>query len=357
MNKESYPYLIQNKIVHLDASAVFPLHEKVIESVNEAMRSTLGAPGKATYPSSIKITNHTEVMRKQIADFIGADKSEIFLVSSATDAIKTIMKTWVKGASVIYSPEDHSRIVMELKKYTEDTKELRYLENGEYDYSMLKSITADFAILSSMHHMYGSTNDLSIIRQYLPTSKLIVDASQSISRHMINVSKEGIDALFFSSQKLGGIAGVGVLYIAARHHHSADLSFIEPNTIPYVPLVSLSAALDVLREDTLERISIELAKKTNRLIDGLQKNPAVLFSKGPAYPDYTCYGLGIVSFSVEGYTPQDVAMILEKYGINVRAGDHCIDPSFVEQDVIRISAHKYTTDDEIQLLIKAIQSL
>lgn len=357
MNKESYPSLIQNKVIHLDASAVFPLHEKVIESVNEAMRSTLGTPGKATYPSSIKVTNHTEVIRKQIADFIGANTSEIFLVSSATDAIKTIMKTWVRGASILYSPEDHSRIVMELKKYSEDTKELRYLENGEYDYSTLKSINADFAIVSSMHHMYGSTNDLSIVREYLPTTKIIVDASQSISRHSINVTNKRIDALFFSSQKIGGIAGVGVLYIAARHHHSIDLSSVEPNTIPYVPLVSLGAALDVLCDEKSESLSVELAKMTTRLIDGLQKNPAVSFSKGPAYPDYTCYGLGILSFSVEGYTSQDVAMILEESGINVRAGDHCIDPDFVEQDVVRVSAHKYVRDDEIERFVKIIQSL
>lgn len=357
MDKSHYPFLTKSNVIHLDSSATFPLHTRVINAVNKAMSETLGAPGKASYTSSQIVTEQTNAMRQQVADFIGADESEIFFAASATDAVKFLAAEWAVGTSILYSPEDHSRIVAEIKSKAGTIYPITYRSDGEYDYEQMKDNDASVAFVSRLHHVYGSYNYIDRIRKVLPDAKLVVDASQSISRERTNVKSNDVDALFFSSQKVGGIAGIGVLYIAKKHHTDLNLSRIEPNTIPFIPLVSMAEALKILSEQNLASTSVLLAHVTTMLIDGLQRNQNLVFSKGPAYPEYRCYGSGIISFSIKGYASHDIAMILEEHGIQVRAGDHCLDPNSADQDLVRISVHAFNEDEDIKKVIELIQKL
>lgn len=357
MDKSQYPALVESNFIHLDASAVFPLHKDIITAVNDAMTHMLGAPGKAQYEGALEATRHVDQIRQEIADYIQADVTEIFLVASATDAARTIASMWATSARVLYSPEDHSRIIYEIVNQSHETCTVVYKENGEYEYESMAVKQPDVAVLSHLHHLYGSDNNIKRVREILPDTKLVIDASQSVSRFPINVSTMGCDALFFSAQKIGGVAGVGVLYIARKHHVGINRKYLEPNTIPIIPLVSLQAAMKVINKEKMSSISPYLAKMTAEVITELQKFPSVLFTKGPAYPDYKCYGHGIVSFSVDGYSSQDVAMILADQGIQVRAGDHCVDPKQVNQDVVRISMHRYTTEEDLDLLEATISRL
>lgn len=357
MDRSQYPALSDNRLIHLDTSAVFPLHSEVITAVNEVMAHNLGTSGKAQYSGALKATSKVEEIRQTVADFIHADASEIFFVASATDAARTIASIWSGDARVLYSPEDHGRVIHELLKQSQNNHTVAYRENGEYDYDTMAVTRPEVAFLSHMHHLYGSDNNMKKIRDALPDTKLVIDASQSIARISVDVQAIGCDALFFSAQKIGGIAGVGVLYIAREHHSGIDRQYIEPNTLPIVPLVSLQAAIEVINKEQVHTISSYLAKMTAEVIDKLQQSPIVHFTKGPAYPDYMCHGHGIVSFSVEGYSSQDVAMILADKGIQVRAGDHCVDPSQVDQDVVRVSMYRYTTRDDLSMLSNTIAGL
>ena len=357
MDRSHYPALASSKLIHLDASAAFPLHQDVIAAVNKAMLHTLGASDKAQYGGALDVSRQVKQIRQEIADYIDADVSEIFLVASATDAVRTIGTMWAKNAKVLYSPEDHSRIIYEIAKVAESTCSLAYNQSGLYEYGSVAEDRPDVAILSHMHHVYGSDNDIQIARSRLPNTKIIVDASQSISRIPVNVRVMDCDALFFSSQKLGGIAGVGVLYIAKKHHLVIERTYVEPNTLPIMPLISLQAAIQLIAQETLRNISLHLTKLTGGLLDSLSHLPRVHFTKGPAFPSSMCTGDGIVSFSVEGYSSQDIAMILADQGIQVRAGDHCVDPTTVDQDVVRISMYQYTTKEELDKLVEIISTL
>ena len=357
MDRSQYPALQDERLIHLDTSAVFPLHNEVIAAVNEVMTHNLGAPGKAQYNGALEATNKVKEIRQTVADFIHADVSEIFFVSSATDAARTIASMWGGNARVLYSPEDHSRIIYELLKLSRNTAIVAYRDNGEYDYDAMVATQPEVAVLSHLHHVYGSDNNMKKIREILPDTRLVVDVSQSIARSSIDVETMGCDALFFSAQKIGGIAGVGILYIAHKYHTDIDRKYIEPNTLPVIPLVSLQAAIKVINKEQIYSISSYLAKMTAEVIEKLQRSPMVHFTKGPAYPDYKCYGHGIVSFSVEGFSSQDVAMLLADKGIQVRAGDHCVDPREVDQDVVRVSMYRYTTRDDLELLANTITEL
>ncbi len=357
MDKSYYPALAGTDIIHLDTSAAFPLHKQVISAVDAAMKHLLGAPGKAQYESAVAVAAEEASIRQHIANFIGAEKDEVFLVASATDASRCIAELWATNSRVLFSPEDHSRIVHEVTHRCRETVSVTYMANGEYDYGMIAGSNADVAFLSHLHHIYGSDNNISTIRSMLPNAMVVVDASQSVSRIKLDVHKMDCDALFFSSQKLGGVAGIGVLYIAKKHIDLAKMKYIEPNTIPMIPLVSLDAAISVLEDTTITAIQQRLAKITADLIAILRLNPSIEFTKGPAYPEYTCYGNGIVSFSVAGYSSQDIAMILSDNNIQVRAGDHCVDPAVANQDVTRISMHMFTTDEDLNKVTSILATL
>ncbi|GEM_PF-3019453 len=357
MDKTQYPALADTGIVHLDVSAVFPLHREVISAVDAVMLSPPGAPSKGQYTGSMSAAQVVDTVRQAVASLIHADASEVFFVASATDAARILADIWGDGRSLLYSPEDHDRIVHEFVKQSQSRSAISYGIDGEYDYNALVGSQPEVAVLSHIHHVYGSDSDMSKVRQLLPDTKFIIDASQSISRRAVNIRQIGCDALFFSAQKIGGLAGVGVLYIAQQHHVSISRNYIEPNTLPVVPLASLGVAVNILERETLASIEAHLAKMTSYSIDMLHTLPTVTFSKGPAYPDYRCAGNGIVSFSVEGYTSHDVAMILADEGIQVRAGDHCVDPNEVDQDVVRISLHRYTTVEDIDRLVSIIARL
>ena len=357
MDRSQYPVLANSQIVHLDASAAFPLHAEVITAVNQAMITVLGAPGKAFYDGAMVATQEVERARCLVADFLHASPTEVFFVASATDAAKSIAELWGRTGTVLYSPEDHSRIVQELTRRASDVCSVAYSDSGEYDYAAIRRAQPAVAVLSQLHHIYGSDNHLAAIRNDLAQAKLVIDASQSASRMPIDVAALGCDALFFSAQKVGGLAGVGVLYIASRHHGALARSRLEPNTLPLVPIISLRAALEVLQHQTLTEINHYLARMTAWLIDQLQPMPALRFSKGPAGPSKACHGHGIVSFALQGYTAQDIAMILADHDIWVRGGDHCVDPDQVDQDTVRVSLHRYTTSHDLTRLLRVLEQL
>lgn len=357
MDRSQYPALVAGDIIHLDASAAFPVHNDVIAAVTTAMTSTLGTAGKACYEGARTAGDQISAIRQTVADFIHADPSEIFFVASATDAARIIGEMWAKGSRLLYSAEDHSRVLREVAGRSKEVYTVSYANNGEYDYSSIPTRPLDVALLSHIHHVYGSDNHIHAIRKLLPGTKLVVDASQSISRTPIDVTALGCDALFFSAQKIGGLAGVGILYLAKKHHDESLTPYIEPNTLPLIPLVSLQAAVQVICQEDLAKISAQLSAMTVSLISELQQLPSVTFAKGPAFPDYRCHGHGIVSFSVTGYSSHDVAMILADQGIQVRGGDHCVDPTKANQDVVRISLHRYTTVDDMHTLVAAIAEL
>ncbi len=355
MDKARYPAL--EGVIHLDASSAFPLHEKVIADVTATMSELLGAPGKAAYPAAEQANRILKDARKSVAHFLGATEDEIFFIASATDAARLLGDMWCKEATVLYSPEDHSRIIHEIVSRAAAPQTIDYADDGEYRYVGLLESTPNVALVSHIHHIYGSENHIEEIRRLLPNTKLILDASQSVSRMPLDVAALGIDALFFSAQKLGGLAGIGVLYINKKHLGSIDRTYIEPNTVPLIPLVSLTAAMSVLEAKGRQEISVYLARLTAKTIDALHELPGVTFTKGPGAVDYKCYGTGIISFAIDGYSSHDIAMVLADHGINARAGDHCVDPAAASQDVVRISMHAYTAEEDIEHLIEVLKQL
>jgi cysteine desulfurase/selenocysteine lyase len=363
MDRQSYSSLRDHpSVIHFDASAAFPLHDGVVAAVNGVMTGYVGAAGKASYDWSFKASTEVEKVRRRVADFISASPKAIHFVYSASDAARQLIDSLgvEEYDTIIYSPEDHTSLTGPLDRHILKSIHLSYNQNGAYDLSAIDS-TADYSkaviFASNVHHLYGADNDMKALRQAFPGATLVVDASQSIGRTTVNVELLECDALYFSSQKLGGIVGVGVLFISSSSR-LANMTVFEPGTLPLPAIASLGAAIDIIETASLHYIDTKLTRLTSHLILLASENVDTLtFTKGPANSEYNCSGNGIVSFKIEGYSSQDIAMILGNNDINVRAADHCVNDAFVDRDVVRVSMHAYTMPEELEKLIDVLAKL
>jgi cysteine desulfurase/selenocysteine lyase len=363
MDRQSYPSLRNHpSVIHLDASAAFPLHDAVIAAVNEVMMEYTGTAGKASYDWSLKASTEVDKVRMRVADFISASPKAIHFVYSASDAVRQLADSLhtEEYDTIIYSPEDHTSVTDLLGRHELTSIHLSYNQNGTYDLSAIDS-TADYnkAIIfaSNVHHLYGADNDMKALRLAFPGATLVVDASQSIGRTMVNVELLECDALYFSSQKIGGTAGAGILFISPSSRLANETIF-EPSTLPLPAIASLGAAIDIIEAASLHYIDTKLTRLTGHFIMLASENvDALTFAKGPANSEYNCSGNGIVSFKIEGYSSQDIAMILGNHSINVRAADHCVNDAFVDRDVVRVSMHAYTTSQELEKLVAILAKL
>lgn len=365
MDRSFYPALAGNPdVIHLDASAAFPIHKNVVKAVEQSMSHIVATPSKANYDWAIEASRQVDEARTVAGELLGVDAENIHFSYSATDGFRALLSAIIgsgKIKSVVYSPEDHDSTVAPLQKLTEQTKyHTSYTQDGKLIFPDGVPKTADaLIVVTHIHPLYGCLNSITEIRQEFPNAIIVVDASQSVARAPVEVDAKACDALFFSSQKIGGIAGVGVTYISQELLTEIGQDRLpEPNTISLPAVAGLIEAARIIKQNQPAEIENTLSKMTSYLTQKMQEElPNVKFTKGPAHSYYSCNGYGIVSFSVDGYGSVDVAMILNDSGINARAADHCLSEDFVDRDVVRVSLYTYNTFEEIDQLIKVLSEL
>lgn len=394
MERDNYPALAGNpSLIHLDVSASFPLHKSVIEAANRAMM-LVGVPGKGDYSGAGRSAQLVDDVRREVADFLNVSSDEIYFCHSASRAIYDTVASLAGAADcVIFSPEDHiSNVQVALTSGLAPIR-LNYTETGVYNaydldknyslngYENSKLSTPNRALFlaTHIHQLYGTdTGFLDIIKNIRPWF-VALDISQSVARVPIDLGSMPVDVAYFSAQKVGGMAGVGVLYIkrqsrqkieGAKPCNTPKLGLgdnkitgllpnitIEPNTLPLVPIASLGAAIKLLRQQNMLTIYHHLADLTSdTVLPALAGMPNIHPAKGAAMVDIACKGYGIVSFMVDGYQARDVGMILDDCGVNVRAGGHCtIDET--GKDLVRLSWHMFTEQAELLRALEIIKNL
>ncbi len=359
MNRDNYSVLRdRSELVYLDASNGFPLHERVIQRVTTLAGQLVGMPSKGAYSDTGAIEAIVEETRAKVAQLIGAQPSDILFVASASEAARLIARAWCLDdpASVVaYSPEDHTATMRALEWMPADrTRLLQYDEAGNL-YGEVSDATIYF--LNHLHHVYGSDIVPQAFKDEHPAVKLVVDASQSISRLPIDVKQLRADALYFSGHKLGAIPGAGILYIAPEYRAEFAPGDNSGASLPWLVIASIGAAIDVLLERPMARRTVYLAELSSYLIQQLEEIPGLTFSKGVAHTADTCTGHGIVSFRLQGYSATDIMMLLDEHGIAVRGGDHCLSPEHADRDYVRVSMQAYTNHDDIDHLIEVLKSI
>lgn len=380
------------KLTYLDNGATtFPKPEKVYKVMDDVNRNLAVNAGRGSYDLAKKATNLIDEARSKMLELVnGKQVSDVIFAPSATIALNMIIGglDWSENDICFVSPFEHNAVMRPLKK-AQDENEFEIIQLPVIKENMtidLEKMDYLFAVNNPtklfITHISNVTGYILPIKQIVNIAKkyncmVIVDASQSLGLVDIDLVNMQADFVVFAGHKnMYGPFGIGGFYMKkgvklnpfiAGGTGSDSLNLNMPSSIPgmlepsspnIVAVAGLNAAANVIKEEGIDYFKHE-KELTDYLTLELSKNKNVVMYLPPNDEH-----VGIVAFNIKGYKASDVGMILdEDFNIAVRTGYHCaplVHEHLADTDyagVVRVSLGRYTTKDDVDRLIMAVQEI
>ena len=376
-------------LTYLDSTATSQKPLAVIEAMNEYYRLSNANIHRGVHALAEEATAMYEGARERIAKFINAASArEVIYTRNTTESINLVAYSWARanlkqGDLVILTEmEHHSNLVPWHMLQAERGIELEFIpvtEDGVLDLDVYKTLLDRRPKLVSFTHMsnvLGTINPAAeMIRlAHAAGAITLVDAAQSVPHLTVDVQALDADFLAFSAHKMCGPTGIGALYGKTALLEAmppflgggdmikeVKLRSFRANTLPHkfeagtpaiAEAIGFGAAVDYLSKVGMDAIAAHEHEITEYALERLEEIPGVkLF--GPSADKKG----GVAAFTLEGVHPHDVAQILDKDGIAVRAGHHCAQPlheKFGIPATSRASFYLYNTKEEVDLLVNGI---
>jgi len=379
------------RIVYLDSGATAQKPEVVLEALDASLRLHNANIHRGVYTLAAEATERFESARARIARFVGATPAETVFTKNVTEALNLVAYAWGRrnvgaGDTIVLTPmEHHSNIVPWQLLAQEVGAQLAYVElteDGRLDLDSLDALLAREPKLVTVAHVsnvLGTRNPVQEIarRAHAAGAVVVVDGAQAVPHMAVDVKALGADFYGFTGHKAYGPTGVGVLYgrrelleamppflaggdmISSVDFESSTWNELpwkfEAGTSPYVEATGLGAAVEWLDALGLDAVHAHEAEITAHAIERLAEVPGLQIY-GPA-PEHRG---AIVSFALDGVHPHDVADILGRSNVCVRAGHHCAQPLMRRLGVpatTRASFAAHTTRDDIDALITGLHEV
>jgi cysteine desulfurase/selenocysteine lyase len=377
------------RVVYLDSTATSQKPLAVIEAMNDFYRRSNANIHRGVHTLAEEATALYEGAREKIAKFIHAPSPrQIIYTRNTTESINLVAYTWARanlkaGDLVILTEmEHHSNLVPWHMLASERGIELDFIpvtDDGLLDLDAYQSLLARDPKLVAFTHMsnvLGTINPAAeIIRLAHDVGAVaLVDGAQSVPHLPVDVQALDADFYAFSAHKMCGPTGIGVLYGKSKLLEAmppflgggdmikeVKLRSFRPNTLPHkfeagtpaiAEAVGFGAAVDYLTKLGMDDIHAHERDITEYALERLEEIPGVKVF-GPSADKKG----GVASFTLDGIHPHDVAQILDRDGIAVRAGHHCAQPlheKFGTQATSRASFYIYTTKAEVDMLVDGI---
>lgn len=377
------------RLTYLDSTATSQKPLQVIEAMNGYYRRSNANIHRGVHTLAEEATAMYEGAREKIAKFINASSPrEIIYTRNTTESINLVAYSWARanlkqGDLVILTEmEHHSNLVPWHMLQAERGIELDFIpvtEDGLLDLEVYKALLKRTPKLVSFTHMsnvLGTINPAGeIIRLgHEAGAIMLVDGAQSVPHLKVDVQALDADFYAFSAHKMCGPTGIGALYGKSALLEAmppflgggdmikeVKLRSFRPNTLPHkfeagtpaiAEAVGFGAAVDYLTKIGMDDIATHEHEITSYALERLEEIPGVkLF--GPSADKKG----GVAAFTLEGVHPHDVAQILDRDGIAVRAGHHCAQPlheKFGIPATSRASFYLYSTKEEVDLLVNGL---
>jgi cysteine desulfurase/selenocysteine lyase len=361
--RQDFPILNQQvngkSLVYLDSGASSQKPLPVIEAMDECYRTYYANVHRGIYQLSEKTSASYEEARKKVARFINAKSwREVIFTRNATESINLVAYTWgrrnIKAGDTILltEMEHHANLVPWQQLAAETGARVSYIPvdtRGYCDMAAFDRLINDsvkLVAVTQMSNVLGTVTPVGEIaaKAHAAGALVLVDGAQAVPHMPTNVRAFDADFLAFSGHKMLGPSGIGVLYgkreilqemppflTGGDMIRQVTFEGAEWNELPWkfeagtpaiVEAIGLGAAVDYLNKlgmPQVRRHEIELtAYAFNRLslVEGIR-------IYGP--PDPTARG-GVVAFTLGDIHPHDLATILDREGIAIRAGHHCAMP-------------------------------
>lgn len=393
--RREFPILQQEingrPLAFLDSAASSQKPRCVIACLEDYYRRYNANVHRGVYRLSEEATFAYERARGKVARFIGANSQrEVIFTRNATEAINLVAYAWGSahvraGDRILLTVmEHHSNLVPWQMLAQRVGAQLDYLlidGQGRLVFDDLDRLLTERTRMVALTHqsnVLGTLNPIRWIahRAHAVGAVVLVDAAQSVPHMPVNVGDLGADFLVFSGHKMCGPTGIGVLWgryelldamppflgggsmirqVELDQSSYADVpARFEAGTPAIGEAIALGAALDFLNGIGREAIYHHEMELLSYALDRLGQVEGLAIYGPPTAQERGA----VVSFTLAGVHPHDVAGILDTQGIAVRAGHHCTQPLHRALDVpatTRASFYLYNTPEEIDRLVVGLE--
>jgi cysteine desulfurase/selenocysteine lyase len=352
-----FPILSREGLVYLDSASTAQVPSPVLDEMDRIYRHSNANIHRGVYPLAQESTEAFEGARQVIADWLGCSTEETIFTKNVTEAINLVAYSWGRrnvraGDRVLITEmEHHSNIVPWQLLCAEVGAELRYVAMTDDFRLDLDSLDRELerspklVAVTHVSNVLGTVNPVDEIvrRAHAAGAVVLVDGAQAIPHMRVDVRELGADFYGFTGHKVYGPTGIGVMYgrrelleemppflaggdMISRvdwqesRWNSLPWKF-EAGTTPYVEGAGLGAAIEWLAGLDIDAVLAHELDVTGYLIERLGEVEGARVIGPVDGPRGTP-----VSFALEGIHPHDVAEILARDGVCIRAGHHCAQP-------------------------------
>ena len=382
-----------NPLIYLDSGATSQKPAAVLDAEREFYERHNSAAHRGTHLLGEEATDVYEGARAKVAAFIGAEAGEVVFTKNATEAINLVAyalsgpgRLQVQpGDEILITEMEHHANLVPWQQLSERTGAiLRWLTvtpDGRLDLENLDRMITGRTKIVAVTHQSNVTGTVPPVAEIARTAHekgalVLADAAQSVPHQPVDVATLGVDFLAFSSHKMLGPYGIGVLFgraelLAAIPPFLTGGSMIEtvrmegstflpppqrfePGVPPAAEAAGLAAAVDYLSGLGMSRVAAHEESLTAHALDALREINGVRVLG----PDTTKDRGGAVAFEVQGVHPHDVGQVLDELGIAVRTGHHCAWPlhrTLGVQASTRASFYVYNIHAEVDALAEGIR--
>ncbi len=388
--KENFP-IFQNQpdLVYLDSASSTQTPRIVLDAMNEYYTNYRANIHRGVYTLSEQASSAYETAKEKVARFIGADAGEIIFTSGTTHGLNLLAQSLTKNVNpgdnvVLTRLEHHANLIPWQEMAKEHDFEVRFIEltgTTEIDLASAEELIdakTKIVSVSGLSNSLGTTIPLQKIialaeRQGACT---IIDAAQLVAHTPINVRELGCDYLVFSGHKMYGPTGIGVIYGKKKNLETLEPLFyggdmvqsvtytsatwvdapnkFEAGTPNIAGAIGLGAAVDFVTSTGWETIQTHDNQLMNYALEKLTPEVNVIGNKNSETHK------AIISFVIPNIHPHDIAEVLNRHHVAVRAGHHCTMPlmDYLElSGTTRISFGVYNTIEDIDKLISGIKEV
>ena len=379
------------RLAYLDSAATSLKPRVVIDAVNDYNSRYTANVHRGIYTTGEEATAAYEAARTTTARFIGAlDRREIVFVRNATEAINLVAYSWGRGnigsgdTIVLTELEHHANLVPWQILAQERDADLEFVpidDQGRLvrqSYEVLLRTRPKLVAFTHVSNGIGTINPVrEMVRQAHEAGALVlVDGAQAVPHLPVDVADIGADFYVFSGHKVLGPTGSGALWARRELLESmppflaggemireVHLRRTEFNDVPWkfeagtpdiAAAIGLGAALVYLEGMGMDAARAHERELTAYALDVLPREVPGIVVYGP--PDVDEHA-GVVTFNLSGVHPHDVATLLDREAIAVRAGHHCTQPlheRLGEAATVRASFNVYSDRDDIDRLAAAL---
>ncbi|MEM9820140.1 MAG: cysteine desulfurase [Bacteroidota bacterium] len=394
--KNDFPLLRQKmkngqSLAYLDNAATTQKPHLVIEAMVQYYQKQNANVHRGIYQLAAEATAAYEGSRQKVAQFIGAAKAaECIFVKGTTEGINLVAQSFTApqlqaGDEVLISAmEHHSNLVPWQILCQQKGAQLRVIpmnQKGELDLDAFAGLLNPKVKMLAIVHLSNTLGTINPIEQMIQMAHqegipVLVDGAQSIMSEAIDVQALDCDFFVFSGHKLFGPTGIGVLYGKTQHLDSMmpyqlggemirSVSFekttfaripnkLEAGTPNIVGAIALGKAIEYVEKLGKQTISAQLQTLLTYATEQLQSIAGLNIIGQAAQKS------SVLSFTLDGVHPHDVATILNEHGLALRAGHHCTQPIMDFYHIpatTRASFAVYNTINDIDRLCEAINDI